>query len=123
MKAALLDPVIDALGSDTFPGIDPKRLACLLGMAQNELAALARIHRTTLARNPSSSDVQVKLGEIATIVARAADMASNPNKAVLWFRHQAVPAFGFRRAADLVQEGDAKAVLAWLNALEDGAYG
>ncbi len=126
MAMTLLDPVIAALNDGTAPGIEPKRLAAMLQMTQGEVADLAGVHRTTLARNPGSAEVQARLGPIATILSRATDMANDGagglNKAVVWFRHQPIAAFGFKRAADLVQAGEAQAVIAWLDALEDGAY-
>ena len=43
-------------------------------------------------------------------------------RGILWFQHQPVVAFGQKRPVDLVQSGEASVVLAWLDALEDGAY-
>lgn len=122
MVATLLDPVIDALSADAGAGIEPKRLGDMLHMTQAEVADLAGVHRTTLARNPGSPEVQAKLGPIATILSRASDMGGGLAKAVIWFRHQPIAAFGYKRAVDVVQGGEAAQVLRWLDALEDGAY-
>ncbi|MBK7162381.1 MAG: DUF2384 domain-containing protein [Sphingomonadales bacterium] len=122
MVATLLDPVIDALSGDKSAGIEPKRLADMLQMTQAELADLAGVHRTTLARNPGSPEVQSKLGPIATILSRASDMGGGLSRAVIWFRHQPIAAFGYKRAVEIVEAGEAKQVLQWLDALEDGAY-
>jgi uncharacterized protein (DUF2384 family) len=122
MVATLLDPVIDALSGDKSAGIEPKRLADMLQMTQAELADLAGVHRTTLARNPGSPEVQSKLGPIATILSRASDMGGGLSRAVIWFRHQPIAAFGYKRAVEIVEAGEAKQVLKWLDALEDGAY-
>lgn len=122
MVAILLDPVIGALSEDAGAGIEPKRLGDMLHMTQSEVADLAGVHRTTLARNPGSPEVQAKLGPIATILSRASDMGGGLAKAVIWFRHQPIAAFGYKRAVDIVQGGEANQVLRWLDALEDGAY-
>lgn len=122
MATAFLDPVINALSADEAHGIEPKRLADMLQMSLGEIAELAGVHRTTLARNPGSPEVQAKLGPIATILSRATDMGGGLSKAVLWFRHQPIAAFGYKRAVDIVQVGEATQILAWLDALEDGAY-
>ena len=122
MATAFSDPVIDALGDDNVAGLDPKRLADMLQMTLGEVADLAGVHRTTLTRNPRSPEVQSRLGPIATILSRASDLSGGLARAVLWFRHQPVAAFGQKRAADLVRGGEAAVVLAWLDALEDGAY-
>lgn len=122
MATAFLDPVINALSTDKAHGIEPKRMADMLQMSLGEIAELAGVHRTTLARNPGSPEVQAKLGPIATILSRATDMGGGLSKAVLWFRHQPIAAFGYKRAVDIVQAGEAAQILAWLDALEDGAY-
>lgn len=122
MVATLLDPVIGALSTEANAGIEPKKLGDMLHMTQAEIAELAGVHRTTLARNPSSPEVQAKLGPIATILSRASDMGGGLAKAVIWFRHQPIAAFGYKRAIDIVEAGESEAVLRWLDALEDGAY-
>lgn len=122
MATAFRDPVIDALADGKAIGLDPRRLADMLQMTLAEVADLAGVHRTTLTRNPGSPEVQSRLGPIATILSRASDLSGGLARAVLWFRHQPVAAFGQKRAVDLVQGGEAAAVLAWLDALEDGAY-
>jgi putative toxin-antitoxin system antitoxin component (TIGR02293 family) len=122
MATAFRNPVIDALGSTQSAGLDPKRLADMLQMTLGEIADLSGVHRTTLSRNPDSPEVQSRLGPIATILSRASDMSGGLARAILWFRHQPVAAFGQNRPVDLVQSGEARVVLAWLDALEDGAY-
>jgi uncharacterized protein (DUF2384 family) len=123
MATKMLDPVLSQLCGGSVQGIDPKLLAKLLQMTLGELAALCGLHRVTLSRSPASPEVQVKLGSIATILARAADMAGCLNKAVVWFRYQSIPALGNKSARQAVQNGKADLVLEWLDALEDGAYG
>ena len=122
MVATLLDPVIDALSANAGASIEPKRLGDMLHMTQAEVADLAGVHRTTVPRKPGSPEVQAKLGPIATILSRASDMGGGLAKAVIWFRHQPIAAFGYKRAVDVVQGGEAAQVLRWLDALEDGAY-
>jgi len=116
------DPVIDWLIVDAVLGIDPIRLGDMLHMTQAEIADLAGVYRTTLARNPGSPEVQAKLGPIATILSRASDVGGGLAKAVIWFRHQPIAAFGYKRAVDIVHGRKAGEVLRWLDALEDGTY-
>lgn len=123
MASAAPDTMIDALVDTRSHDIDPKRMATILQMTQAELATMIGVHRTTLARNPGSREIQQALSPIATILSMAADMAGNTDKAVIWFRHQPVPPFGAKRPIDMVKEGKAKNVIEWLLALEDGAYG
>ena len=122
MATALIDPVLESLADPKSAVIDPRRLAATLHLTLGEVADLARVHRTSLARNAASPELQSRLGPIATILSRASAMSGSLPRAVLWFRHQPIAAFGDKRAADLVRAGEANAILAWLDALEDGAF-
>lgn len=121
MATALLDTVLSRVAV-RGGAIDPKRLAEMLLATTSEVAELANVHRSSLTRNPDSPEIQRKLGPIATILSRAADMSGSLDKAVVWFRHQPIAALGHARAADLVRQGEADAVLDYLDALENGAY-
>lgn len=115
MLAPLLDGVVD------HGFISPKRMSERLGVPIAELARIARLHRNTLAR-PNSPTVQRNLGEIARILARAAAISGNADRAVIWFRHQPIAGFDHRTAEELVAEGHAAAVMGHLEDLEEGSY-
>ena len=102
MAATLLNLVFEALNVPKSAGIEPKRLADMLQMTQSEIADLAGVHRTTLVRNPGSPEVQAKLGPIATILSRASNMGGGLYRAVIWFRHQPIAAFRYKRAVEVV---------------------
>lgn len=102
--------------------IDPKRLASTLHATVAEVAELAGVHRSSLTRNPASPEIQRKLGDIATVLSRATEMSGSLEKAIVWFRHQPIPALDHARAADLVAQGRAGTVLKYLDVLEHGAY-
>ncbi len=103
--------------------ISPQRMSEALHIGMGSLAQLAGINRTTLARAPDSDKVQGGLGLIARIIGMAAALTGdNPGKAILWFRHQPIEAFGFRTAEQLVEEGRAEAVIKHLETLADGVY-
>lgn len=121
--AAHLDPNLPAVDAVSGAGTDPGKLAVLLDISKTDLARLARVHRTTLTRNPASPIVQDRLGQIVSILTRATELSGSRRKALVWFHHQPIPAFGFRRAIELVADDQGDAVLSWLDAVEDGAYG
>ena len=102
--------------------ISPARLGERLHMPVARLARLARLHRNTLSLNPDSPAAQERLGEIARIVAEAADLAGDEGRAIVWFRHQPLPGFGGETAEELVGQGHAAAVIHYLAGLRDGVY-
>lgn len=101
--------------------IAPRRMAARLRVPLTSLAKMARLNRNTLAANSGSAVVQDKLGEIARIIARAADLTGDEGRAIIWFRHQPIVGFG-STAEQLIVEGHAAAVLAYLDDLENGVY-
>ncbi|MBC7285377.1 DUF2384 domain-containing protein [Hoeflea sp.] len=102
--------------------IAPRRLAERLRLPMTRLSRLARLNRNTMASRPESPAVQEKLGQIARIIARAAELSGDEGRAIIWFRHQPIAGFG-KTAEQLVEQGKADAVRWTLDSMEEGAYG
>jgi uncharacterized protein (DUF2384 family) len=115
MLAAFLDDIRD----DDL--IAPRRMASRLRLPMSRLARLAHVNRNTMAAKPDSPAVQAKLGEIARIIARAADLAGDEGRAIIWFKHQPIPGFG-KTAEELVEEGHANLVMEDLERMAEGIY-
>ena len=118
----MLSPFLDTVTDRRSGLLLPERLSEALHMPASQLAGLAQLHRNTLQRHPASPVVQTRLGEVARIVAAAADLLGDTGRAVVWFRHQPLAGFDGRTAAELVAAGHVDAVLAHLELLRDGAY-
>ena len=56
------------------------------------------------------------------ILTLAKEMAGDEQRAVIWFEHQPIPGWAGKTAYDLVQEGRADQVLAYLEAVKSGVY-
>lgn len=56
------------------------------------------------------------------IIAHAADLAGDTDRAVIWFHHRQLPGFDGKTAETLVNEEQDEAVRAYLVELEDGNY-
>ena len=115
MLAAFLDDIRD------HDMIAPRRLAERLRLPMSRLAKLAHVNRNTMAAQPGSPAVQAKLGEIARIIARAADLAGDEGRAIIWFKHQPIPGFG-KTAEELVEGGHGELVLEDLDRQAEGVY-
>jgi uncharacterized protein (DUF2384 family) len=118
----MLSPFLTEVTDRASGLLRPERLGAALHMPATQLARLAQVHRNTLQRHPESPVVQARLGEVARVVAAAADLLGDTGRAVVWFRHQPLAGFDGRTAAELVADGRADAVLAHLELLRDGAY-
>jgi uncharacterized protein (DUF2384 family) len=103
--------------------ISPLKMSEALHMGIGSLAHLTRVNRTTLAKSPESEKVQSSLGLIARIIGMASALSGDdPGKAVLWFRHQPIPAFDLKTPEELVEAGWGDAVIRHLEMLADGVY-
>jgi len=121
----LADALIDVMESKDG-GISPKKLSRWLRMplsGKGGLTALVKLHRNTLTRSPGSAKVQQRLGEIAKILAYAADLSGDKARAAVWFRYQPLHGFDNRTAEDLVRGGHAGAVMKHLENLYHGVHG
>lgn len=116
MLAGFLDSVRDG------DIIAPRRMAARLRLPMTGLAKLTRLNRNTLASKAGSPVVQSKLGEIARIIARAAELSGDEGRAIIWFRHQPITGFDGKTAEQLVEDGHAGAVMWHLEGLENGVY-
>lgn len=115
MLAAFLDDIRDG------DLIAPKRMAERLRLPMTRLSRLAHLNRNTMISRPDSPAVQEKLGQIARIITRAAELAGDEGRAIIWFKHQPIPGWG-RTAEELVEEGQAGAVLDDLERMAAGVY-
>lgn len=115
MLASFLDDIRD------HDMIAPHRLAERLHLPLSRLAKLAHVNRNTMTAKPNSPAIQAKLGEIARIITRAAELSGDEGRAVIWFKHQPIVGFG-RTAEELVEEGHADAVMWTLESMEQGVY-
>lgn len=116
MLASYLDSVRDG------DMIAPHLMAATLRVPMTRLSALAHVNRNTLADRPGSPAVQARLGQIARIITRAADLSGDVGRAIIWFRHQPMPGFGNRTAEELVADGQADAVIEDLERMAEGVY-
>ena len=101
--------------------IAPRRLAARLHLPLTKLSKLARVNRNTMSARPESPAVQAKLGQIARIITRAAEMAGDEGRAVYWFRHGVIGGWGITAEA-LVEQGLADEVWEALDRMDAGVY-
>lgn len=102
--------------------VSPQRMSARLSLSMGDLARLAHVHRNTLARQPASPTVQRQLDPVVRILAAAEELSGDADRAIIWFRHQPLAAHGGRTARDLVEDGHADAVLAYIEELRDGSF-
>ncbi len=113
---------VDSLQEPRTPYISPTRFSEVLGVKVMALAELTGVHRNTL-RNPSSERLQLKMREMIKVISAAAELTGDIQKAIYWYRNEPIADYDHRTAAELVADGHADAVLAYIRDLENGARG
>lgn len=121
-KQRLTSPVLERVGDPGGHRIDPMRVAELLHVGRGELARAAGVDRNTPTRSPGNPKLQALLQEVVRVVERASAVTGDPDRALLWFNHQPLEAYGFRTPREMVLAGQAAAVSAFLDDMEHGTY-
>lgn len=102
--------------------LSARLVADRLGVTLAELAKLIGVARNTLTAKSSARKVDAALSSVVRILAMAGEMAGDDSRAVIWFKHQPIPGWAGKTAYDLVSEGKADKVLAYLEAVRSGVY-
>jgi hypothetical protein len=104
------------------PFLSARRLAQALGVTLTDLALLAGVARNTLTAKSGAQKVDQALSPVVRIIAMASEMSGDDSRAAIWFKHQPIPGWAGKTAFDLVREGKADKVLAYLEAVRSGVY-
>lgn len=122
MSSVAFDISTSSFGEKQSPFLSARRVAENLGVTLSELAALAGVARNTLTARTGARRVDAALSPLVRILAMAGEMAGGEDRAALWFKHQPIPGWAGKTAYDLVREGKADKVLAYLEAVRSGVY-
>ncbi|EYR82059.1 antitoxin Xre/MbcA/ParS toxin-binding domain-containing protein [Shinella sp. DD12] len=102
--------------------LSARRVSELLGVTQADLARLVGVARNTLTARSGARKVDQALSPVVRILAIATEMAGDESRAAIWFKHQPIPGWAGKTAYDLVGDGKADKVLAYLEAVRSGVY-
>jgi hypothetical protein len=119
---AQISGFVESLREPKTPYISVERLSEALGVKRSSMARITGVHRNTL-RNPTSERLQDRMRDMIRIISATAALTGDLEKAVYWFRNEPILDYGYKTAAQLVAEGHADAVMAYLRDLENGANG
>ncbi len=114
MLLAELDPTDNPLDS----------LAATLHLTRQELADVSGLSRDAVSKTArrNAPTTVARLRDLAEILNRASLWAGSVQQAYAWYRAQPLPSFGDQTAEDLVKEGRAEAVKAYLSRIAVGGY-
>jgi len=122
MSGQSLEISVDHFADKASPFLSARHVSRLLGVTNSELAKLIGIARNTLTAKSGARKVDQALSPVVRILAMASDMAGDEYRAAIWFKHQPIPGWAGKTAYDLVAEGKADKVMAYLEAVRSGVY-
>lgn len=110
-----------SVGSDT---IESRLIARQLHVNKTQLADVLGIGVESLRRSnrERAARVQTRMRDMVEIINRVQPWAGSVNQAFAWYRSQPLPSFGGQTAEELVKEGKAAAVKAYLARINEGGY-
>jgi len=119
MNNNLLQQVISTEGF-----VAANALAKALHITQNELADFTGLPRDSVSKKSrvNSRSTQARLRDTVDIINRVSEWSGGVGRAFAWFRSQPLPSFGDKTAEELVKEGHAGAVKAYLARIAEGGY-
>lgn len=104
--------------------VETDRLAEMLHITKTELARATGLSRDAVSKRSrvGSRQTQARLRDTVEIINRVSAWTGSAGRAFAWFRSQPLPSFGDKTAEDLVKEGRAEAVKAYLSRIAEGGY-
>lgn len=115
----MIDDVVRADGM-----IETGRLSARLKVTKLELAAAAGLSRDAVSKTArlAAPATQSRLRDMVEIINRVLPWAGSVPQAFAWYRAQPLPSFGDQTAEELVKEGRAEAVKAYLARIAVGGF-
>lgn len=104
--------------------IETARLSERLKVTKLELAIAAGLSRDAVSKTArlAAPATQSRLRDMVEIIGRVLPWAGSVPQAFAWYRAQPLPSFGDQTAEDLVKEGRAEAVKAYLARIAVGGF-
>jgi len=123
MAAVAIDQFVESIREPGTSNLSPSRLAMRFGLEQQDLAALARVHRNTLRLHPESARVQASLRDILRVLSAAAEVQPDVERAMFLIKNAPIATFGHRPLLEVVREGRADDAVEYLRSVSAGFVG
>lgn len=98
-------------------------IADILGLQQQDLAALAGVHRNTLRSHPESPRLQAALRDLMRVLSAATAVQPDTERAFFMVKNTPIPAFRHKTLLQLVQDGRADDAVDYLESIGSGFNG
>ncbi len=121
--ATLFADVLESMREQGTSRFSALGVADILGLQQQDLAELARVHRNTLRTHPESPRVQAALRDLMRVLSAAAAVQPDTQRAIFLVKNEPIPAFRHKTLLQLVQEGRTEDAIGYLESISTGFVG
>ncbi|NLC36401.1 MAG: DNA-binding protein [Alcaligenaceae bacterium] len=98
-------------------------LASMLGLQQQDLAALAGVHRNTMRTHPESPRLQAALRDLMRVLSATMEVQPDAERAFFLIKNQPIPEFRHKTIWQLIQEGRTEDAISYLESIASGFVG
>ncbi len=121
--SAPISVVLDRVREPGTTRFSPSLLAGLLDLQQQDLAAMARVHRNTVRTHPESPRLQHAMRDLVRVLSAALEIQPDAQRAVYFVKNEPIAAFRHKTLLQLVAEGRAEDAVNYLESLAAGFVG
>jgi len=123
MNTVQQEPFVERFREPNTPYLSPAKVGDFFGLRVQELVERAHVHRNTPTVRPHMAQLQKYLQEMLRVLAMAAEITGDSERAAFLLRNEPLRAFGYKTADTLIQEGHSDTVTAYLESLASGSVG
>jgi hypothetical protein len=121
--SALASDILESVREPGTARFSPANFARLLDLQQQDLAALAHVHRNTIRTHPESPKLQEAMRVLARVLSAAMQIQPDASRAIYLIKNEPVAAFQHKTLLHLVQENRADDAVAYLESIASGFVG
>lgn len=123
MSAIEFADVLASAREDGTSRLSAVNLANVLGLQQQDLAALAGVHRNTVRTHPESPKLQAALRDLMRVLSAAMAVQPDFERALFLVKNQPIPSFRHKTILQLVQDGRTEDAIDYLESIGSGFVG
>ncbi|MDR2882144.1 MAG: DNA-binding protein [Azoarcus sp.] len=123
MGSAAFSDVLESTREVGTSRFSATRIADVLGVPYQDLAAWAGVHRNTLRIHPESPRLQVALRNLMRVLSAAIAVQPDTARAFFMVKNEPIAAFRHKTLMQLVQEGRTDDAVDYLESISSGFVG
>lgn len=115
--------VLEALREPGTSRLSAAKIAELMGLQVQELAAFAGVHHNTMRLHPESARVQAALRDLVRLLSATSEIQPDLQRVVLFIKNETIASLGQKTLLDMVRVGRVDDAIAYLESVASGFVG